>query len=250
MMQKPDVEHIDGLSPAISIEQKNFPPHNPALRPSPPSPSAADYLRLLWARVGIPYSPATGLPIEAQQVSQMVDRVMALNKAATTISSARRPRPQGRVSEKSSPSGRKPALPSPHRRRVSTPSRKLRALDKKSQARPRGSDIAVDADSGRAHLLHSASSFRYSPSAADDGARRIVAVALGKRHHCVDHLAKSCCASIDHRRSKGLRPRPQKAQIIVTFVSGRVERGCSCIVFCSIEMARAVEYARRPAFII
>ena len=76
MMQKPDVEHIDGLSPAISIEQKTT-SRNPRSTVATVT-EIYDYMRLLWARVGIPYSPATGLPIEAQQVSQMVDRMMAL----------------------------------------------------------------------------------------------------------------------------------------------------------------------------
>jgi excinuclease ABC subunit A len=76
MMQKPDVEHIDGLSPAISIEQKTT-SRNPRSTVATVT-EIYDYMRLLWARVGIPYSPATGLPIEAQQVSQMVDRTMAL----------------------------------------------------------------------------------------------------------------------------------------------------------------------------
>ena len=76
MMQKPDVEHIDGLSPAISIEQKTT-SRNPRSTVATVT-EIYDYMRLLWARVGIPYSPATGLPIEAQQVSQMVDRVMSL----------------------------------------------------------------------------------------------------------------------------------------------------------------------------
>src|SRR3982751_4552238 len=76
MMQKPDVEHIDGLSPAISIEQKTT-SRNPRSTVAPVT-EIYDYMRLRWARVGVPYSPATGLPIEAQQVSQMVDRVMAL----------------------------------------------------------------------------------------------------------------------------------------------------------------------------
>src|SRR6186997_803871 len=76
MMQKPDVEHIDGLSPAISIEQKTT-SKNPRSTVATVT-EIYDYMRLLWARVGIPYSPATGLPIEAQQVSQMVDRVMSL----------------------------------------------------------------------------------------------------------------------------------------------------------------------------
>ena len=76
MMQKPDVEHIDGLSPAISIEQKTT-SRNPRSTVATVT-EIWDYMRLLWARVGIPYSPATGLPIEAQTVSNMVDRVMEL----------------------------------------------------------------------------------------------------------------------------------------------------------------------------
>jgi excinuclease ABC subunit A len=76
MMQKPDVEHIEGLSPAISIEQKTT-SRNPRSTVATVT-EIYDYMRLLWARVGIPYSPATGLPIAAQTVSQMVDRVLAL----------------------------------------------------------------------------------------------------------------------------------------------------------------------------
>ena len=76
MMQKPDVEHIDGLSPAISIEQKTT-SKNPRSTVATVT-EIYDYMRLLWARVGVPYSPATGLPIEAQTVSNMVDRVMDL----------------------------------------------------------------------------------------------------------------------------------------------------------------------------
>ena len=76
MMQKPDVDHIEGLSPAISIEQKTT-SRNPRSTVATVT-EIYDYMRLLWARVGIPYSPATGLPITAQTVSQMVDRVMAL----------------------------------------------------------------------------------------------------------------------------------------------------------------------------
>ena len=77
-MQKPDVDHIDGLSPAISIEQKTT-SRNPRSTVATVT-EIYDYMRLLWARVGIPYSPATGLPISAQTVSQMVDRVMALDE--------------------------------------------------------------------------------------------------------------------------------------------------------------------------
>ena len=75
-MQKPDVEHIDGLSPAISIEQKTT-SKNPRSTVGTVT-EINDYMRLLWARIGVPYSPATGLPIESQSVSQMVDRIMAL----------------------------------------------------------------------------------------------------------------------------------------------------------------------------
>lgn len=76
MMQKPDVEHIDGLSPAISIEQKTT-SRNPRSTVATVT-EIYDYMRLLWARVGVPYSPATGKPISAQTVSQMVDRVIEL----------------------------------------------------------------------------------------------------------------------------------------------------------------------------
>ena len=73
MMQKPDVESIEGLSPAISIEQKST-NKNPRSTVGTVT-EIYDYMRLLWARVGIPYSPATGLPIESQTVSQMVDKI-------------------------------------------------------------------------------------------------------------------------------------------------------------------------------
>src|SRR5213080_2287830 len=76
MMQKPDVDQIDGLSPAISIEQKTT-SRNPRSTVGTVT-EIYDYMRLLWARVGVPYSPATGLPIESQTVSQMVDRIVAL----------------------------------------------------------------------------------------------------------------------------------------------------------------------------
>ncbi|MGB3271277.1 MAG: excinuclease ABC subunit UvrA, partial [Xanthobacteraceae bacterium] len=76
MMQKPDVDQIDGLSPAISIEQKTT-SKNPRSTVGTVT-EIYDYMRLLWARVGVPYSPATGLPIESETVSQMVDRVLAL----------------------------------------------------------------------------------------------------------------------------------------------------------------------------
>ena len=80
MMQKPDVDLIDGLSPAISIEQKTT-SRNPRSTVGTVT-EIYDYMRLLWARVGVPYSPATGLPIESQIVSQMVDRVLALPEGA------------------------------------------------------------------------------------------------------------------------------------------------------------------------
>jgi len=76
LMQKPDVDHIDGLSPAISIEQKTT-SKNPRSTVGTVT-EIYDYMRLLWARIGIPYSPTTGLPIESQTVSQMVDRILAL----------------------------------------------------------------------------------------------------------------------------------------------------------------------------
>src|SRR3982074_393147 len=76
LMQKPEVESIEGLSPAISIEQKTT-SRNPRSTVGTVT-EIYDYMRLLWARVGIPYSPAPGLPIVSQTVSQMVDRVLAM----------------------------------------------------------------------------------------------------------------------------------------------------------------------------
>ncbi|MGH6663013.1 MAG: excinuclease ABC subunit UvrA, partial [Rhodospirillales bacterium] len=76
LMQKPDVDAIDGLSPAISIEQKTT-SRNPRSTVGTVT-EIYDYMRLLFARVGVPHSPVTGLPIESQTVSQMVDRVMAM----------------------------------------------------------------------------------------------------------------------------------------------------------------------------
>ena len=76
LMQKPDVDSIEGLSPAISIEQKTT-SRNPRSTVGTVT-EIYDYMRLLWARVGVPYSPATGLPIESQTVSQMVDRILAM----------------------------------------------------------------------------------------------------------------------------------------------------------------------------
>src|SRR5207245_8911061 len=78
MMVKPDVDQIDGLSPDISSEQKTT-SRNPRSTVGTVT-EIYDYMRLLFARVGIPYSPATGLPIESQTVSQMVDRILAMKE--------------------------------------------------------------------------------------------------------------------------------------------------------------------------
>src|SRR5437660_2515947 len=80
LMGKPDVDSIEGLSPAISIEQKTT-SRNPRSTVGTVT-EIHDYLRLLWARAGVPYSPATGLPIEAQTVSQMVDKLSALDEGS------------------------------------------------------------------------------------------------------------------------------------------------------------------------
>src|SRR6188508_3331510 len=76
LMGKPDVDAIEGLSPAISIEQKTA-TQNPRSTVGTVT-EIHDYMRLLWARVGVPYSPATGLPIESQTVSQMVDKLSSI----------------------------------------------------------------------------------------------------------------------------------------------------------------------------
>jgi excinuclease ABC subunit A len=83
LMGKPDVDSIEGLSPAISIEQKTT-SRNPRSTVGTVT-EIHDYMRLLWARVGVPYSPATGLPIEAQTVSQMVDRVMTMKEGTRLL---------------------------------------------------------------------------------------------------------------------------------------------------------------------
>ncbi|MDP6927777.1 MAG: excinuclease ABC subunit A, partial [Rhodospirillales bacterium] len=80
LMQKPDVDSIEGLSPAISIEQKTT-SRNPRSTVGTVT-EIYDYMRLMFARIGVPYSPTTGLPIEAQTVSQMVDRVMDMADGA------------------------------------------------------------------------------------------------------------------------------------------------------------------------
>ena len=95
MMQKPDVDQIDGLSPAISIEQKTT-SRNPRSTVGTVT-EIYDYMRLLFARVGVPYSPATGLPIESQTVSQMVDRVLALDEGTRLFITA--PMVRGRKGE-------------------------------------------------------------------------------------------------------------------------------------------------------
>ena len=83
LMKKPDVDSIEGLSPAISIEQKTT-SHNPRSTVGTVT-EIYDYMRLLWARVGTPYSPVTGLPIEAQTVSQMTDRILSLSEGTKLL---------------------------------------------------------------------------------------------------------------------------------------------------------------------
>lgn len=83
MQHKPDVDSIEGLSPAISIEQKTT-SRNPRSTVGTVT-EIYDYMRLLWARVGVPYSPATGLPIESQTVSQMVDRMLAMKEGTKLL---------------------------------------------------------------------------------------------------------------------------------------------------------------------
>ncbi|MGE3308203.1 MAG: excinuclease ABC subunit UvrA, partial [Rhizobiaceae bacterium] len=95
MMQKPDVDQIDGLSPAISIEQKTT-SKNPRSTVGTVT-EIYDYMRLLFARIGVPYSPATGLPIESQTVTQMVDRVLALDEGTRLYITA--PMVRGRKGE-------------------------------------------------------------------------------------------------------------------------------------------------------
>ena len=81
MMEKPDVDHIEGLSPAISIEQKST-SHNPRSTVGTIT-EIYDYLRLLFARVGTPCCPDHGIPLEAQTISQMVDHVLGLPEGTT-----------------------------------------------------------------------------------------------------------------------------------------------------------------------
>ena len=83
LQDKPDVEHIDGLSPAIAIEQKTT-SKNPRSTVGTVT-EIYDYMRLLWARIGVAYSPVTGKPIESQTVSQMVDQIIALPEGAKIL---------------------------------------------------------------------------------------------------------------------------------------------------------------------
>ena len=157
MMQKPDVDHIDGLSPAISIEQKTT-SKNPRSTVGTVT-EIYDYLRLLFARVGVPYSPATGLPIESQTVSQMVDRVLALPEGTRLLpAGAGRARPQrrvpqgaGRVAEEGLParqdqrhrSTRSPTRPSSTRSTSTTSTWWSTASSCRSRHRDRGSRIQL-----------------------------------------------------------------------------------------------------------
>ena len=137
LMQKPDVDSIEGLSPAISIEQKTT-SRNPRSTVGTVT-EIYDYLRLLCARVGVPYSPATGLPIESQTVSQMVDRVMAMPEGTRLYLLA--PIVRGRKGEyrKELAELQKHGLPAGQgRRQAATRSTRSPALDKKLQARHRG----------------------------------------------------------------------------------------------------------------
>lgn len=95
MMQKPDVDSIEGLSPAISIEQKTT-SKNPRSTVGTVT-EIHDYMRLLWARTGIPYSPATGLPIESQSASQIVDRILSMQEGTKLLILA--PTARGRKGE-------------------------------------------------------------------------------------------------------------------------------------------------------
>ena len=117
MMQKPDVEHIDGLSPAISIEQKTT-SRNPRSTVATVT-EIYDYMRLLWARVGVPYSPATGLPIEAQ-TGQPDGRPGdgPARRLAPLSARAGRARPQGRISQGTGRMAAGRLHPRAHRRRI------------------------------------------------------------------------------------------------------------------------------------
>ena len=136
MMQKPDVDQIDGLSPAISIEQKTT-SKNPRSTVGTVT-EIYDYMRLLWARVGVPYSPATGLPIESQTVSQMVDRVLALPEGTRHLSAgAGGARPQGRV-----PQGARRV----HARRATSASRSTARSTRSARCQPLDKKFNHDID--------------------------------------------------------------------------------------------------------
>ncbi len=139
MMQKPDVDQIDGLSPAISIEQKTT-SKNPRSTVGTVT-EIYDYMRLLWARVGVPYSPATGLPIESQTVSQMVDRVLALPEGTRLYLLA--PVVRGRKGEyrKEIAEWHAARLSAPQDRRHRLRDRRRAALDKKLK---HDIDVVVD----------------------------------------------------------------------------------------------------------
>ena len=108
LMQKPDVDQIEGLSPAISIEQKTT-SRNPRSTVGTVT-EIYDYMRLLWARVGVPYSPATGLPIESQTVTQMVDRTHGVaGRHAALPARPDRPRTERASTARNSPSCRRTA---------------------------------------------------------------------------------------------------------------------------------------------
>lgn len=95
-MEKPDVESIEGLSPAISIDQKTT-SHNPRSTVGTVT-EIYDYFRLLFARVGVPHCPKCGREIRRQTVDEIADRVMAMPEGSKILVSAPgRPRPQGRV---------------------------------------------------------------------------------------------------------------------------------------------------------
>ncbi len=129
LMQKPDVDHIEGLSPAISIEQKTT-SRNPRSTVGTVT-EIYDYLRLLFARVGVPYSPATGLPIESQTVSQMADRILALTKARGCSCSRPSCAAARANTARNSPSFRRRASSASRWTASSTTSPKSPTLDKK-----------------------------------------------------------------------------------------------------------------------
>ena len=135
MMQKPDVDQIDGLSPAIAIEQKTT-SKNPRSTVGTVT-EIHDYMRLLWARVGVPYSPATGLPIESQTISQMVDRVLGLpERTRLYLLAPVGARPQGRVSQ-GNRRVHEARLPAPEDRRRIPRDRRCAGARQEAQARHR-----------------------------------------------------------------------------------------------------------------